>query len=140
MKQHTFNFIANQAAPGIVFTPAVAPEPMTPGNFAGWSSASFAPNESNLVEALEPDGGHWVGTVHMLGDGVVNMSATYFPVKGEPDNVQLAGPLMTAAPESAVAIVGGGGRFAGARGEARVRIAFSDVGAPLYRYEMQLTV
>lgn len=140
MSEHKIRFIANQAAPGLVFTPAADPDPMAAGNFAGWSSESFKPTDSDRVASLEADGGQWVGTVHMLGDNVVNMTATYFPVKGEPDNIQLAGPLMMARPESAIAIVGGGGRFAGARGVARCAIAMSDVNAPLYRYELQLTV
>ncbi len=136
MSQYTLRFLASQAAPGIVFTPAVDPNPMTPGNFAGWSSDSFRSTDEVSLERLEADGGHWVGTVHLLPDGVINMVASYFPVKGSADNIQLSGPIMSQAGESAIAIVGGGGKFAGARGEARCSLRMSDQDTPLYAYEL----
>jgi hypothetical protein len=77
MSQHTFQFVVNQAHHGIVFTPAADRDnPMAPGNMAGWSSPSYAMTDSNVVDTLEEDGGHWVGTVHMLPDGIFNMTAT----------------------------------------------------------------
>jgi hypothetical protein len=140
MSEYTFRFIASQAADGVVFTAAADPNPMSPGNLAGWSSASFALTDSNRLSDLEPDGGHWVGAVHMLPDSIVNMTATYFPIKGKVDNIQLAGPIMTTQPESAIAVVGGGGKFASARGQARCTLALSDQGTPVYRYELTITV
>ena len=140
MSEYTFRFIANQAAPGIVFTPAVAEELVAPGNLAGWSSASFRLTDANELEALEEDGGHWVGAVHMLSDGIFNMTASYFPTRGSADNIQLVGPIMSGQPESAIAIVGGGGQFAGARGQARCVMAMSDQNTPLYRDELKFRV
>lgn len=136
MTAHRLQFIASQAADGVVFTLTDPDNPMAPGNRAGWSSESFALTDSNRLADLQSDGGHWVGTVHMLPDDVVNMTATYFPTRGESDNVQLVGPLMLGQAESAVAIVGGGGKFAGARGQARVVLVMSDQGTPLYRYDL----
>jgi hypothetical protein len=140
MTTHNFRFIASQAAEGTVFTPAVDPNPMTPGNLAGWSSVSFKLTDGNRLDALEEDGGHWAGTVHMLPDNILSLHGTYFPVKGSKDNIQLAGQLMLREPESAIAIVGGGGKFAGARGEARCTLGMSDKETPLYRYELEFTL
>jgi len=136
MSEYTFRFLASQAAPTIVFTAADEANPMAPGNRAGWSSPSFKLSESNALASLVEDGGHWLGTVHMLPDHIFSMSATYFPVKGAVDNIQLSGPIMSRQPESAIAIVGGGGKFAGARGQARCVVAMSDKDTPIYRYEL----
>jgi hypothetical protein len=38
--------------------------------------------------------------------------------------------------ESAVAVVGGGGKFTGARGQARCVVSMSDRDTPIYRYEL----
>jgi hypothetical protein len=141
MSEYKFRFIANQADSGIVFTSAKdSSNPIAPGNLAGWSSPSFKLTDSTILAELEEDGGHWVGSVHMLPEGVVNMSASYFPLKGAPDNIQFAGPIMMAQSESAIAIVGGGGKFAGAKGQARCVVAMSDKETPIYRYELSFTV
>lgn len=136
MSEYTFRFLASQAAEGIIFTPPNSDNPVAPGNRASWSSASFKLTDSVALSDLVEDGGHWVGTVHMLPDHVVNMTATYFPVRGQVDNIQFAGPIMVSHEESAIAIVGGGGKFSGARGHARCVVAMSDKGTPLYRYEL----
>ena len=141
MSNITFRFIANQADKGIIFTPAAdSSNPMAPGNFAGWSSPSCRLTDSHALADLEEDGGHWVGTVQMLPDGVVNMTATYFPVRGAADNIQLAGPLMMGQSESAIAVVGGGGKYARAQGQARCVFAMSDKDTPIYRYEVSFSV
>jgi hypothetical protein len=140
MSEYTFRFLVSQAADGVVFTAADSPNPLAPGNLAGWSSASFRLTDSNSLSDLEPDTGHWIGTVQLLPDAVINMIATYFPVKGSLDNVQLVGPIMMGQDESAIAIVGGGGKFAGARGQARCVATMSDKQTPLYRYELKFTV
>ena len=140
MSHHTLQFTINQAAPGVVFSPTNTPEPVAAGNRAGWSSESYELSDSNRVADLEPDGGHWVGTVNMLPDDIFNISATYFPSKGSIDNIQIVGPIVARHSESALAIVGGGGKYAGARGQARCVVAFSDAGAPLYRYSLEFDV
>jgi hypothetical protein len=141
MSNITFRFIANQADKGIVFTPAAdSSNPMAPGNFAGWSSPSCRLTDSNVLAELAEDGGQWIGSVHMLPEGVVNMTATYFPVRGAVDNIQLAGALMTGQSESAVAVVGGGGKYAGAKGQARCVVAMSDKDTPIYRYEVSFSL
>jgi hypothetical protein len=129
--------LASQAAPGIVFSSADAPNPLAPGNFAGWNSASFEMTDSNVLSELKEDGGEWVGTVHIISDAVINMTATFFPVEGEADNIQFAGPLMTKHSESKIAIVGGAGKYAGAWGQARCVVAMSDQNTPIYRYELR---
>jgi hypothetical protein len=136
MSDYNLRFLASQAAPGIIFTAADSPNPLAPGNFAGWSHGSFRLGTTDKLDELVEDGGHWVGTVHVLAEDVINMTASYFPVKGSPDNIQLAGPIMMSQGESRIAIVGGGGQFAGARGEATLTVAMSDHGTPLYRYEL----
>jgi hypothetical protein len=45
---------------------------------------------------------------------------------------------MSAQSESAIAVVGGGGKYAGARGQARCVVAMSDENAPLYRYHVSI--
>jgi len=140
MSEYTFQFVASQAAEGHVFTPANADNPMTPGNRAGWATQSFKLTDSDRLEDLESDGGQWVGTVHMLPNNAVSMTSTYFPTAGEVDNVQLAGPIMMGQPESAIAVVGGGGKFAGARGQARCVIVMSDKQTPMYRYDLTFHV
>ena len=88
-----------------------------------------------LADLVE-DSGRWVGTVHFLAKDVVTMTATYFPVRGEPDNIQLTGPILFGEAESCIAVVGGGGKFTGARGQARCVVGMSDQGSPLYRYQL----
>jgi hypothetical protein len=137
MSEYKLQFMADQADTGITFTPAKSNEnPFAPGNFASWSSPSLRMSDTTKRAELQEDGGHWIGTVHMLPDGVFNMSATYFPVKGQPDNVQFAGPIVSNLPESAIAVVGGGGIYAGARGQARCVVAMSDHDTPIYRYHV----
>jgi hypothetical protein len=137
MSDYKLQFMADQADAGITFTPAKSAEnPFAPGNFASWSSPSLRLTDATKRADLEADGGHWVGTVHMLPGGVFNMTATYFPVKGKPDNVQLVGPIMSDLSESAIAIVGGGGIYTGARGQARCVVAMSDNETPIYRYHL----
>jgi hypothetical protein len=136
MSEYTFRFLINQADDGVVFAAPEGTDPMKPGNLACWSSPSFKLTDSDALADLAEDGGQWVGTVQFLAKDVVNMVATYFPVKGSVDNLQLAGPIMFDQPESAIAIVGGGGKFAGARGQARCVVGMSDAGAPLYRYHL----
>ena len=140
MTEYNFQFIASQADEGIIFTPADAPNPVAPGNRAGWSSPSFKLMDSTRLQDLDADGGHWVGTVSMLPDNIVNMTSSYFPTRGDMDNVQLVGPIMGGQSESAIAIVGGGGKFAGARGEARCVTVMSDKQTPLYRYSLTFLV
>jgi hypothetical protein len=139
MTDYNLRFLASQAAPGIVFTAADKPNPLAPGNFAGWSSDSFQLGESNALTDLAEDGGQWVGTVHVVAEDVINMTATYFPVRGSEDNVQLAGPIMLRQGSSAIAIVGGAGRFSGARGTASLTVAMSDKDTPIYRYELNFS-
>jgi hypothetical protein len=138
MSTYTFRFQISQADDGVIFTPARDPNPLTPGNLAGWSSPAFELNDSNDLADLEPDGGHWVGAVHMLPDNLVNMTATYFPVKGAKDSVQVTGVLSMAS-ECWLAVTGGTGKFAGARGQAKCVPALSDKHTPIYRYELDLT-
>jgi len=141
MSKFTLRFLVSQAAPQIVFTTAAdSTNPMAPGNMAGWSSPSFKLTDDNALDTLVEDGGQWVGTVHMLPDRVFNMTATYFPVKGSVDNIQFAGPIMSGHSESAIAIVGGGGKFAAARGQARCVVAMSDQETPIYRYVLEFEV
>ena len=134
MSKYTFRFLVSQAARGVVYSAAKGANPVEPGNYAGWSSPSFKLTDSNALGDLVEDGGNWVGTVHMLPDNVYNMTATYFPEAGSIDNIQIAGPIMMGNSESAIAIVGGGGKFAGARGQARCVAAMSDQNTPIYRY------
>lgn len=141
MSEYNFQFLVNQADNGVIFTPAkVSSNPFAPGNYAGWSSPSYKMSDSDVLADIEQDGGHWIGTVHMLPDNIVNMTATYFPVKGSPDNIQFAGPIMAGQSESAIAIVGGGGKYAGATGQARCVLAMSDKDTPLYRYHLSCRV
>jgi len=141
MSEYTFRFLVNQADSGVIFTSAkVSSNPFAPGNQASWSSPSFKLSDATALQELEKDGGHWVGTVHMLPDNIFNMNATYFPIRGEADNIQFAGPIVASQSESAIAIVGGGGKYVGARGQARCVVAMSDKETPLYRYEVSFTV
>jgi hypothetical protein len=137
MSEYTFRYLISQADDGVVFSAPEGTDPSKPGNLACWSSPSFRLSDSDALADLAEDGGHWVGTVQFLAKDVVNMIATYFPVKGQPDNIQLAGPILFGQQESAIAIVGGGGKFAGARGEARCVVAMSDQKTPLYRYQLR---
>jgi hypothetical protein len=139
MSQYTFRFMINQADEGVVYAQGESENPAAPGNLACWSSPSFKLGDSDAIADLAEDGGHWVGTVQFLAKDVVNMIATYFPVKGAPDNIQLTGPILFEHGESSIAIVGGGGKFAGARGEARCVIGMSDLNVPLYRYTLQFS-
>ena len=68
------------------------------------------------------------------------MMATWFPVAGGKDSIQFAGPLLKDQAFSYVAVVGGTGKYAGARGEAKSSGAMSDSNTPIFIYEISISV
>ena len=107
---------------------------------SGESARQERPSFAILLrhDALERDGGHWRGQVIILPDGALNMMATWYPVADGHDSVQFAGPIIKGQ-TCYVSIVGGTGRYAGARGEAKATATMSDKDTPLYIYEITLT-
>jgi hypothetical protein len=55
------------------------------------------------------------------------------------DSIQFAGPILKTEQVSQVAIVGGTGKFAGCRGEARTTVSMSDNDTPLFEYHITIT-
>jgi len=110
------------------------------GDAAWWSMPSFKNNGEHRLDAMEKDGGQWRGQINILPDGAFNMMATWFPVVGGRDSIQFAGPLLKQEAADYVAVVGGTGKYAGARGEAKSTLAMSDRDTPIFIYEISITV
>ena len=64
------------------------------------------------------------------------MTATYTPNENAPDSLQFVGIVRKDQPLSHVALVGGTGKYAGARGQAVSSVAMSDRKTPLFTYEI----
>jgi hypothetical protein len=135
MGEYHLTFVASQIHEQITFRGD--PSKFESGDAAWWSMPSFKNTGERTLSALEKDGGHWRGQVHILPDGSLNMLATWYPVAEGPDPIQFAGPIVMGRP-CHVSIVGGTGKYAGARGEAKATMAMSDKDTPLYIYEISL--
>ena len=136
MPQHELSFMASQAADSIHFRGN--PAEFGPGDAAWWSMPSFEVTDDNTLANLKPDGGLWQGMVQILPNGSFNMQANWSPVKGGPDSIQFLGPVQKDQPVSHVAIVGGTGKYAGCRGQARATVAMSDQNTPIFGYSIVL--
>ena len=136
MGEHHLTFVASQIQEQITFRGD--PSKFEPGDAAWWSMPSFKNNGERKLSAMEKDGGHWRGQVNILPDASLNMMATWYPVADGHDSVQFAGPIVMGM-TCHVSIVGGTGKYAGARGEAKATMARSDKDTPLYIYEISLT-
>ena len=138
MSEQNLSFAASQVEEKITFKGD--PSKYEAGDAAWWSMPSFKNNGEYKLDAMEKDGGHWRGQVNILPDGAFNMMATWFPVADGQDSIQLAGPLLKEKEATYVAIVGGTGKYAGARGEAKSTVAMSDSNTPIFIYEISIFV
>ena len=134
----TLNFRVHQAEPQIQFRGN--PDALTGSDAIWWSMPSFHVGDETTIDSLERNGGRWRGTVQILPDGAFNMMATYTPDEGAPDSLQFLGIVRKDLPVSHVALVGGTGKYAGARGQAKSGVAMSDRGTPLFTYEISYEI
>ena len=135
MTEHNFLFIATKSSPTVVLSHPELGD-LTPGNRLVWSMRSMRYTEDIELEALQPDGGLWIGSADVLPGDTFHVAATFFPDRESNDGVQVAGPLFLKKSESMLAVTGGFGKFIGARGEARCVITMSDEDTPLYKYRV----
>ena len=138
MAKQNLSFAVSQIEDKITF--AGDPGNFKAGNAVWWSMPSFKNNGEHKLGAMEKDGGHWRGQVNILPDGAFNMVATWFPVDGGQDSIQVVGPVLKEKEFSHVSIVGGTGKYAGARGEAKSTVAMSDSNTPIFIYELSFSV
>jgi hypothetical protein len=132
----TLKFRVSQIADQIQFRGN--PKDFKGSDAAWWSMPSYQVEDDRALANLKPDGGRWRGTAQVLPDGALNMQATWLPDENAADSVQFAGIVRKDQPVSAVAVVGGTGKFRGARGEAKSTVAMSDQDTPLFTYEITL--
>jgi hypothetical protein len=161
--KYSLSFIGNEAAPGHTDGLALIGDFTQPGDRLLWSIPSYSKTTQSgtiattgtKLDEVEKDGGSWVGHVTVLPRGILNTVGTYYPNgNSKRDSVQLCGPIDKAELLSAesnpqgidagktcfIPIVGGTGKYAGARGESQVRIVSSDKGTLLFIYDIDIVV